>query len=142
MAHKSGVGEAARDRFLQDAFVYVAASRKLELIKIGWSKGAQKENRLNSLNRDGYGGASDWLLLYERKYANAEQVEFAAHTFLKAFEVRVDYIRLGHGVRVKAKELFRCNYADACKAIERTKHAPLENRYERHDAKTGYNYRA
>jgi hypothetical protein len=136
-----GIGEAAKERLTQDAFVYIAASRRLELIKIGWSKGSNKGNRALSLNKDGYGGATDWLLLYERKYANSGWVEVEAHAFLKAFKVREDYLRLGHGQWVKARELFCCNYADAFEAIERTSFSPIEDRYERHDVKTGYNYR-
>ena len=136
-----GIGIAAKQRLTADAFVYIAASRKLELIKVGWSKGSNQTNRMNSLNKDGYGGTSDWLLLYERKYRNSGWVEIEAHDALKAFKVRDDYLRLGHGERVKTREAFCCNYADALEAIERTKHEPLERRYERHDVKTGYNYR-
>ena len=136
-----GIGIAAKQRLTTDAIVYIAASRKLELIKVGWSKGSNQTNRMNSLNKDGYGGTSDWLLLYERKYRNSGWVENEAHDFLKAFKVRDDYLRLGHGEWVKTREAFCCNLADAFEGIERTKQEPLEPRYERHDVKTGYNYR-
>lgn len=137
----SGQGDAARLRLTMDAFVYIAASRKLELIKVGWSKGSNKGNRMQSLAKDGYGGATDWLLLYERKYKNSGWVEIDAHTFLDKYRVRESYLRLGHGEHKKAKEMFACNYADAFAAVERTTHPALEGRYERHDAKTNYDYR-
>jgi hypothetical protein len=136
-----GIGIAAKQRLTEDAFVYIAASRTLELIKIGWSKGSNQTNRMKSLNKDGYGGSSDWLLLYERKFRNSGWVEIEAHNFLRAFKVRDNYLRLGHSERVTTREAFCCNYADALEAIERTKHEPLERRYERHDARIGYNYR-
>lgn len=141
MSSISGIGIAAKERLTKDAFVYIAASRKLELIKIGWSKGSNKGSRIISLNKDGYGGASDWLLLYERMYNNSGWVEVDAHSYLKQLKVRENYLRLAHGYWVKCRELFCCNYADAFEAIERTPHSPLEGRYERHDANTGYNYR-
>jgi hypothetical protein len=65
------MGIAAKLRLTTDAFVYIAASRSLELIKVGWSKGSNQTNRMKSLNKDGYAGATDWLLLYERKYRNS-----------------------------------------------------------------------
>ena len=71
------------------------------------------------MNKDGYGGATDWVLLYERKFKRSGWVESNAHKFLNAFRVREDFIRLGHG-SVNAKELFVCNYSDAYEAVERT----------------------
>ena len=91
------------------------------------------------MNKDGYGGATDWLLLYEREFKRSGWVEINAHKFLNAFRVRENYIRLEHGYRVKAKELFCCNYADAYDAVERTLEQPLGNRFERFDAKENYN---
>jgi hypothetical protein len=137
----SGQGDAARARLTADAFVYIAGSRKLELIKIGWAKGSNQGNRMQSLAKDGYGGASDWLLLYERKFQNSGWVEIDAHKLLNKYRVRENYLRLQHGDYKKAKELFTCNYSDAFEAVERTIHLPLEGKYERHDAKTNYNYR-
>jgi hypothetical protein len=121
-----------------DAFVYIAASRELHLIKIGWTKGSQ---RGKSLNKDGYGGATDWLLLYEREFKRSGWVEISAHKLLNHFRVREDYVRLGHGYKVKAKEIFCCSYADAFEAVERTSEQPLGTKYERFDAKGNYDYR-
>jgi len=93
------------------------------------------------MNKDGYGGATDWLLLYEREFKRSGWVEINAHKFLNKYRVREDYIRLGHGIWVKAKELFSCNYADAFEAVERTSEHRLGDKYERHDVKENYNYR-
>jgi T5orf172 domain-containing protein len=131
-------GDAARARLTADAYVYISASRKLELIKIGWSKGS---NRGKSLNKDGYGGAEDWILLYERKYKNSGWVEINAHKALHARRVCTDYERLQHGYSVKAKEMFCCTYEDALQAIESTPHEPLEMRFERVNTKGNFNYR-
>jgi hypothetical protein len=134
----SGQGDAARARLVADAFVYISASRQLELIKIGWSKGS---NRQKSMNKDGYAGATDWILLYERKYKNSGWVESKAHKTLHGVRVRQDYVRLAHGFTVKAKEIFCCSYEDAFNAVEGTSEEPLEMRFERFDAKGNYNYR-
>jgi T5orf172 domain-containing protein len=122
----SGQGDAARARMEADAFVYISASRKLGLIKIGWTKNS---NRGQSMNKDGYGGATDWVLLYERKFKRSGWVESNAHKCLNAFRVPEDYIRLGHGYSVKAKELFVCNYSDAYEAVERTTEQRLSDEY-------------
>lgn len=134
----SGQGDAARARLGADAFVYISASRKLELIKIGWTKNS---NREKSMNKDGYGGATDWLLLYERKFRNSGWVEINAHKSLNEYRVRKDYPRLAHGVWVKAKELFSCNYADAYQAVELTSEERLGSKCERVGVKGDFNYR-
>jgi hypothetical protein len=134
----TGQGVAARGRMYADAFVYISASRNLQLIKIGWTKSS---NREKSMNKDGYGGATDWLLLYERRFKNSGTVEQNAHGFLGKFRVRQDYVRLSHGYTVQAKELFCCNYADAYEAIEQTLQERTGSKYERHDVRDGFQYR-
>ena len=131
----------ARERMVADAFVYICGSRSLHLIKVGWSKGEQKTLRVKTLNKDGYAGATDWLLLYERKYKNSGRVEFDAHTKLRSYIVRSDYERLAHGVKVRAQEVFCCNYEDAFTAVESTNEEALEARYERPENRGNFNYR-
>ena len=133
-----GQGKAAQERFEEEAFVYIAASRQLELIKIGFSK--KSVHRADDLNRDGYGGASDWLILYERRFKRAGWVESQAHTGLEAFRSRRTYTRLGHGISVTAKELFACNYANSRAAVENMSDHSSGTRYERHDAKENFNF--
>ena len=57
-------GVAHWKRHQSPAFVYIAVSAKLKLIKIGIAKTASE--RAESLIKDGYGGADDWLLTYRR----------------------------------------------------------------------------
>jgi hypothetical protein len=53
-------GAAHWKRHQEPAFVYIAVSARLKLIKIGIAKTASE--RAESLIRDGYGGSDDWFV--------------------------------------------------------------------------------
>lgn len=109
-------GLAYWQRHQKDAFVYVARSRKLGLLKIGTS--GLQSIRMDGLNRDGYGGATDWEPIYWRKYQRAGQVEARTQAALHAFQTPVRYLRLGHGEEVTAIEMFRCELPDILEAMK------------------------
>ena len=96
--------------------VYIAFSKRLGVLKVG--SASSSLDRADGLNRDGYAGATDWSLLYRRKFAEAGVVEDRAHTALLPWKVRREYKRLGHGTTVNATEVFSCAYEQARDVLE------------------------
>jgi hypothetical protein len=136
----SPLGIASWKRHQEPAFVYIAASPALRRLKIGLSK--VPGDRADSLNRDGYGGATDWVIIYRRKFNRGGQIEAQAQSFLTDHRLPRTYTRLGHGTTVNADELFACSYATARDAIERSEEHALTERWERPDAHLRYNFAA
>ena len=128
----SPLGIASWKRHQQPAFVYVAASRALNCHKIGLSKAPI--DRADTLVRDGYGGATDWIMLYRRKFERAGQVEAQAQSTLRQHRLSRSYTRLGHGTNVDTAELFSCDYATARDAIEVFSQQALTESWERPNA--------
>jgi hypothetical protein len=98
--------------------VYIAFSKSLNAYKVGTAQSSI--DRADSLNRDGYAGVRDWVLLYRRKFSEAGMVESRAHTVLGKWKLEITYIRLAHGTTVKSKEVFACTYDDARGAVEQS----------------------
>jgi T5orf172 domain len=73
-----------------------------QAVKIG--NAMWPERRLSALNSRRYGAITDWALLYHAKFDEAGKIELAAHGRL-------------YGYRRGMKEIFRCNYALARKAL-------------------------
>lgn len=136
----SPLGIASWKRHQEPAFVYIAASPTLRCLKIGFSK--VPSDRADSLNRDGYGGATDWVIIYRRKFNRAGQIEAEAQSSLREHRSPRTYTRLGHGTIVNADELFACEYATARDAAEILDAHALTGRWERPDAHLKYNYAA
>ena len=97
----------------KNAYVYVVASKKWELLKI-WFTG-KKDDRLHHLNKDGYGWFNDWLFLYYAKYEKAWEVELELHNKLKDYNFWVVYNHYWKDVR--CYELFKCGYEKVKEAI-------------------------
>ena len=105
-------------RHQRPGFVYIAYSRQGGLLKIGTSGVASE--RLDGANRDGYGGFSDWKILYRRKFDRAGFVESQVHSILNDYASPRAYTRLQRADEpsVLARELFSCDYAVAKAAVE------------------------
>jgi hypothetical protein len=101
-------GIAHWKRRQEDAFLYIAVSIQLRLVKLGLAKAPRE--RVEGLNRDGYAGASDWFVIYRRKFKQAGRIEAQAHSTLSAYAAPREYIRKGHGITVRADEIFDCDY--------------------------------
>lgn len=101
-------GIASWKRHQQDAFLYIAVSTTLGLVKLGLAEAPS--DRVDGLNRDGYAGASDWVMLYRQKFKQAGRIETRAHAELSAYAVSRTYMRKGHGTSVQAGELFNCEH--------------------------------
>jgi T5orf172 domain len=108
--------------------VYIAFSKLLGAFKVG--SASSSIERADGLNRDGYAGATDWALLYRRKFAEAGVVEDGVHTALLPWKVRREYTRRGHGTLVKATEVFSCTYEQARGALESFEKLALDSAIE------------
>jgi hypothetical protein len=89
-------------RHYDTAYIYIAGSLTSKVVKVG--NAIWPERRVGALNSRQYGGVTDWVMLYHAKFDEAGTIEFATHGRL-------------YGYRRGAKEIFRCNYALARKAI-------------------------
>ena len=101
-------------RYDKSAEVYVAYSPILELTKIGVANGHQ--DRVRSLNDQGYGGVKDWSVKFYCKYEQAGRVEFLAQRILSQYRRPSYFVRSGNTVR--CQELFKCDVILAVKAIK------------------------
>jgi hypothetical protein len=117
--------------------IYIAGSRTLSLLKIGFSKDAAGD-RIKRLLREGYGAGDDWVLLYRRRFRRAGDVEARAKTQLKLCKVEVQFTRRGKASKTDADELFACNYACARNAIEGFAEQSLDRKWER--SETSFNF--
>ena len=94
--------------------VYVAHSSQVSLTKIGVANTHQE--RLRTLNSQGYGGATDWSVHYCRELDRAGRVEFMAQQALNQYRVSRPYVRTGQ--TVDCQELFDCPVALAVEAVK------------------------
>jgi hypothetical protein len=104
---------AFQRRHSSPGFVYVAASPRLRLHKVGSSKNALQ--RLATLNHCGYGGTSDWSLIDQIYSDNAGQTEFNVHTQLERFRHPVRYQR--DGSWVECREIFKTSATTILRAL-------------------------
>jgi hypothetical protein len=84
------------------AYIYIAGSLASKVLKVG--NAIWPERRVGALNSRCYGGITDWVLLYHTRFDEAGKIEFTTHGLL-------------YGYRRGVKEIFRCNYALARKAL-------------------------
>lgn len=108
--------------------VYIAFSKLLGVFKVG--SAISSIERADGLSRDGYAGATDWVLVYRRKFAEAGVVEDRAHAALLPWKVLLEYTRRGHGTVVKASEVFSCTYHQARDAVESCEGLALDRAIE------------
>lgn len=102
-------------RYDDRAEVYVACSSQIALTKIGAANGYQE--RMRSLNSQGYGGATDWNVNFHFECEKAGRVEFLAQQKLNQYRVTRAYVKTGRAVA--CQELFDCNVTLAVKAVKK-----------------------
>ena len=96
-------------------FIYLAGSKKGELIKIGLTN--EIAGRIKTLNsaESKYGGYEDWEILFHVKADSAGKVERMIQEKLKKYEDSRQYEKSGN--LQSAKELFRCSFKTAKSAF-------------------------
>lgn len=92
-------------RFSQEGTVYLAYSYNLDLCKIGTCKDI--ENRTQTLNSHGYGGANDWDVIDSLFTQDAARVEFNIQSKAQVFKHEAVYIRTGK--TIKCQEIYKCH---------------------------------
>jgi len=103
---------AHQTRAIAAKYAYIAASKQLQLIKIGSTKNYNK--RESYLNSERYGGASDWTLIYVASFlsGHAHSAEKQTHRILKARQVDMPYSDT-YGRPMYTRELFKVNASRA-----------------------------
>tara|TARA_Y100001949_G_scaffold145713_1_gene129040 strand:- start:42387 stop:43268 length:882 start_codon:yes stop_codon:yes gene_type:complete len=109
---------AFQKRHSTDGFVYVACSLRLSVIKVGLANDVKE--RMKSLNKLNYAGASDWECVYWVKTINAGKVEFDAHGSLVNYAAPKVYQRDGRDVH--CLETFSCAASLGIQAIRENLH--------------------
>jgi len=104
---------AFQARKKKDGKVYVLHSISLNLVKIGST--GDTEERLIAVNRDGYGGANDWVIKFAKQTKNSGGVEYLAQQSVGHTSVMGKYKR--SGVTVDCQELFSCDVTLAIKSV-------------------------
>lgn len=107
-------------------YVYIAYSKKLNLIKLGSS--TDYETRIRMLNSISYGNTNDWHSMYWAIVDNSGKVENGAHRELQKYAVETTYMKDGHSQI--SRECFKCSKAIAMSAIlkslEKLKLKPID----------------
>lgn len=105
---------AFQKRHSEQAFVYVAGSLSLSVIKVGVTNNIA--NRMASLNTLKYASADDWTCIYWVETRRAGEIEFSAHESLKQFAAPTKYTRFGK--TVNCLETFYCSAQIAIDSIK------------------------
>jgi hypothetical protein len=100
-------------RYLESGEVYIAASKSIEILKVGAAKDSIK--RIKQLNYYEYGGASDWTLQSAWTCETACKIEFEVHRILNDHRHYATYFK--NGEVKECRELFRCSISVAAKAV-------------------------
>ena len=99
-------------RHYRAAFLYIAGSQTLKLLKIGSS--GNPEKRIGSFNADRPRGSSDWRVLASLYVKNAGPIETLVHQDLKHRNEPVQYYKKNNnGVPVTSFECYKANYSEA-----------------------------
>ena len=98
----------------EDGVVYIAYSHNQKLVKVGTR---QRSDRIDQLNSERYGGASDWREHHSYSCAKAGKVEKTAHNLLSQYKADGQYFK--NGSYINCNELFNCDLAKAVEAVEK-----------------------
>lgn len=107
---------AFQGRYEEVGDVYVAHSKKLNLVKIGTSSNTYE--RMGQINYYGYGGANDWVAKYIKKVGKAARIEFEAQKQIDKHRVWRSYIK--DGETVDCQELFNCDVKVAIESVDQS----------------------
>ena len=100
-------------RHSESAYVYIAHSTSQQLIKVGVT--TQLQERLENLNWERYGQATDWKILAVAQVDEAGKIENQVHQKLHAYRHSSTSIRADQ--EIVCYELFRCSFAQAKTAL-------------------------
>lgn len=95
------------------AYVYIAASQRARMIKVGLT--GDLHDRRRNLNVERWAGHSDWQMLAFANCPEAGRVERAVHDSLTVWADSCEYRQAG--TRHRSCEVFRCNFGDARDAV-------------------------
>ncbi len=123
-------------RHYKNAYVYIVGSQSEKVLKIGSSD--TPWNRGPHLNTLGYGGISDWKVLYYANFPDAGKVEFNVHSALSAYASPRKYFR--EGVETDCREIFACAYVTARNALKSVSETPGADDWEYHLASRLYGF--
>jgi len=99
-------------------YIYVAHSSSGSCCKIGTTR-LRPAQRVSHLNRTGYGGVSDWLLVHSKYFAeNAGATEFSIHARLAKYQRTAGYQK-DNASWVECREVFFCSGTVALSAFSR-----------------------
>jgi len=104
---------AFMQRYVENGYIYVSASRTLKMLKVGCSKDPVARER--TINGFAYGGASDWGKIAHLKCKHAGKVEFEIHSRLSPYLSPQSYF--ANGRKTFCKEIFSCGYGLVRKTI-------------------------
>ena len=107
---------AFQGRSSASGYVYLARAVRDKLIKIGYSS-AHPADRIQYLNREAYGGVSDWdLREFVYMVSDAGRTEFLIHSILERDRANAIYTNQ-KGIVVECKEIFACSLDRALNAF-------------------------
>lgn len=101
-------------RMQKRGYVYIAASQKSRLLKIGSTENV--DYRAKSLNDQRYGSSADWEMLVKVLSGRSGRLEGDVQSRLSDFSVLGTYNK--EGKVQQCYELFRCNFSDAFEALQ------------------------
>jgi hypothetical protein len=96
-------------------YIYLARSKKSDLVKVGVTNSTSK--RKTYLNSDGYGGATDWEIIFEKNIPAAGYVEHEVHSRLSGKKYVTTYQKQGE--TVSTNELFKCPVNEALRVLQK-----------------------
>jgi len=104
---------AYQNRYHKYGYVYIATSCIENVIKIGTA--INIDQREENLNRQEYGGISDWTMQYHIKCSNAGKIEHEIMLILASYRSTRGYDK--DGVNQSAQEIFKCPVSKAYDAF-------------------------
>lgn len=100
-------------RAAKAGYLYVSASQKLRMLKVGFS--SDPDNRHRTINGFAYGGANDWVKIAQLRHDKAAAVELDVHTKLAPYLAPQSY--RANGRETVCREIFSCGYGKVLAAI-------------------------
>ncbi len=100
-------------RHSAEQYVYIAGSLSTRLLKIGTCKHIwQRESQLRA---EGYGGASDWNVIFSIKVKRAGEIEHRARSRISQYVIAKPYWK--DGLEQIGIELLQCSFSQAKDAL-------------------------
>jgi hypothetical protein len=101
-------------RHYEKGYIYIAGSKKEEVIKVGFA--SDINNRERSLNSESYGEIDDWKIIFHVMCKDAGKIEFNTHKRLNKYLANKSYLK--NNKINKCYEIFSCSYSLAKKTLD------------------------